>query len=118
MFPVQSFSGPYFLLITLAVVLYGLAPSSFSQHVSLNGDLVHGSHASLYQIIFIIASFFAIGISQNFLKKKDVLHSEYISLVLFSMLGLSILSTSSNLAMVYMAIELQSLAFYVLATFG
>jgi NADH:ubiquinone oxidoreductase subunit 2 (subunit N) len=34
------------------------------------------------------------------------------------MLGLAIISVSSNLAMIYLAIELQSLAFYVLATIG
>jgi NADH-quinone oxidoreductase subunit N len=105
-------------LIALIVILHGLTPSSFSEHLSLNGDLIHGSHASLCQSIFLVASLLTLGVSQSFLKKKEVLHFEYVALILFSLLGLSIISVSSNLAMIYLAIELQSLAFYVLATIG
>jgi NADH-quinone oxidoreductase subunit N len=65
-----------------------------------------------------VASLLTLAVSQSFLKKKEVLHFEYIALILFSLLGLSIISVSSNLAMIYLAIELQSLAFYVLATIG
>jgi NADH-quinone oxidoreductase subunit N len=72
----------------------------------------------LYQSIFLVTALFAVGISQEFLKKKNVLHFEYVILILFSILGLSVLSVSSNLAMIYLAIELQSLAFYVMATIG
>jgi NADH:ubiquinone oxidoreductase subunit 2 (subunit N) len=118
LYPMQTFSGPYFLVIFIAIILHGLVPSSFSQHVSINGDLVYGSHASLYQSIFLITALFAVGISQEFLKNKNVLHFEYVILILFSILGLSVLSVSSNLAMIYLAIELQSLAFYVMATIG
>jgi hypothetical protein len=71
LFPVQSFSGSYFLLILLVLILCGLSPSGFSEHFSLKGDLVHGSHTSFFQNALLASSFFAVGISQNFLKKKE-----------------------------------------------
>jgi len=69
-FPLHTFTGPYFLVISLIVILHGLTPSSFSEHLSLNGDLLHGSHASLCQSIFLVASLVTLAVSQSFLKKK------------------------------------------------
>jgi NADH-quinone oxidoreductase subunit N len=117
-YPTPNFAGGHFFIIVLIVLLHGLSPSSFPEHLALNGDLVHGSHASICQTVLIVASLCAIGVSQNFMKNKNILHFEYKSLMLFSILGLLILSVSSNLVLIYLAIELQSLAFYVLATFG
>jgi NADH-quinone oxidoreductase subunit N len=117
-FPTQNFAGGHFTIVVLLIVLHGLMPSAFSEHLSLNGDVIHGSHTSICQNIVLASSLLAVGVSQNFLKNRDVLHYEYKSLILFSILGLLVLSVSSNLALIYLAIELQSLAFYVLATFG
>jgi NADH:ubiquinone oxidoreductase subunit 2 (subunit N) len=117
-FPTQNFAGGHFTVVVLLIVLHGLMPSAFSEHLSLNGDVIHGSHTSICQNIVIASSLLAVGVSHNFLKNRDVLHYEYKSLILFSILGLLVLSVSSNLALIYLAIELQSLAFYVLATFG
>lgn len=57
-------------------------------------------------------------IVQDYLKKKRILQFEYTALILFSILGLTVLTASSNVMLIYLSIELQSLAFYALAAFA
>ena len=54
---------------------------------------------------------------KQYINSNKINNFEYIIIILFSILGLLILSTSNNLITAYLAIELQSLAFYVLASF-
>lgn len=52
-----------------------------------------------------------------YLKDQKINQFEYILLILFSILGLLLLCCSNDLLTAYLAIELQSLSFYVLAAF-
>ena len=54
---------------------------------------------------------------QPYLISQKFNHFEYLLLILFSSLGLFLLCSSNDLLTAYLAIELQSLAFYVLAAF-
>jgi NADH-quinone oxidoreductase subunit N len=54
---------------------------------------------------------------QQYLADQKLNHFEYVLLLLFSILGLFILISSNDLLTAYLAIELQSLSFYVLAAF-
>jgi len=54
---------------------------------------------------------------QQYLVDNKLNHFEYVLLILFSILGLFILIASNDLLTAYLAIELQSLSFYVLAAF-
>jgi len=54
---------------------------------------------------------------QQYLKDQKLNQFEYLLLILFAILGLFLLCSSNDLITAYLAIELQSLAFYVLAAF-
>lgn len=54
---------------------------------------------------------------QQYLIDQKINHFEYILIVLFSILGLFLLCVSNDLITAYLAIELQSLSFYLLAAF-
>jgi len=54
---------------------------------------------------------------QPYLAGQKINQFEYILLILFAVLGLFLLCSSNDLLTAYLAIELQSLAFYVLASF-
>jgi len=54
---------------------------------------------------------------QPYILTQKINHFEYILLILFSVLGLFLLCSANDLLTAYLAIELQSLAFYVLASF-
>jgi NADH-quinone oxidoreductase subunit N len=55
--------------------------------------------------------------SRNFLQARGVFLYEYNIITLLSLIGLSFLCSSSNMLMLFLAIELQSLSFYLLASF-
>lgn len=77
-----------------------------SDYVSFFSKLVIGS-LSLFCLLMI----------QPYLANQKINQFEYILLILFAVLGLFLLCSSNDLLTAYLAIELQSLAFYVLASF-
>jgi NADH-quinone oxidoreductase subunit N len=54
---------------------------------------------------------------QQYIVDQRLNHFEYILIFLFAILGIFILCSANDLITAYVAIELQSLAFYVLAAF-
>lgn len=77
-----------------------------NDYVSFSSKLVIGS-LSLFCLLMI----------QPYITSQKINQFEYILLILFAVLGLFLLCSSNDLLTAYLAIELQSLAFYVLASF-
>ena len=64
--------------------------------------------------LFSIMCFFII---EDYLNTQNINSFEYIILILFSILGIFIICSSNNLITLYLAIEIQSLSFYLLAAY-
>ena len=77
-----------------------------NDYASFSSKIVTCSLAVLYLLIV-----------QSNLKLQKINNFEYLLLLLFAVLGLFLLCSSNDLLTAYLAIELQSLAFYVLASF-
>ena len=56
-------------------------------------------------------------VSTDYLASKNIRQYEYSLLILFSVAGLSVLNLSTDFLSIFVALELQGLAFYLLATF-
>nr|YP_010377320.1 NADH dehydrogenase subunit 2 [Helicotheca tamesis]QYB23007.1 NADH dehydrogenase subunit 2 [Helicotheca tamesis] len=69
------------------------------------------------KLLISITSIFCLFIINQYLTEQKINQFEYILLILFSILGLFLLCSSNDLITAYLAIELQSLAFYVMASF-
>ncbi|MDC0518277.1 NADH-quinone oxidoreductase subunit NuoN [Candidatus Pelagibacter sp.] len=74
--------------------------------------------SSFMKIVTLLAAFFVLVISTNYLKALKILKMEYPILILSSVLGMMIMISSNDLIVFYMGLELQSLSLYVLATFN
>ena len=70
------------------------------------------------KLVIGIISLICLLMVQPYLTSQRLNQFEYILLFLFSVLGLFLLCSSNDLITAYLAIELQSLAFYVLAAFN
>ena len=79
--------------------------------------MFYGIHANFFQLMILIVSGFTLMISKHYLSSFKVFQLEYNLLLLFSIIGLSVLCFSYDILVIYLALELQSLAFYLLATF-
>lgn len=90
----------------------------FNVNYSFYSDFLSSSFsASSLQFILFFSSFFILILCKDSFKVSGLFKFEYDVLILFCLFGLVLLCNSQDLLVIYLAIELQSLAFYVLATF-
>ncbi len=83
-----------------------------------NGALIYDGFSYFSKFIIGITAAAAIIFSKSYLEPEKLNQYEYYVLILYAVLGMSIMVSSNNLLTVYIGIELQSLALYVLAAFN
>lgn len=74
-------------------------------------------YANGFSIILILSLVCFGYITKEFVKLKRLVHFEYDTLIALSLVGLALINSCCDLLTFYLAVELQSLGFYVLATF-
>nr|YP_010377469.1 NADH dehydrogenase subunit 2 [Hemiaulus sinensis]QYB23205.1 NADH dehydrogenase subunit 2 [Hemiaulus sinensis] len=84
---------------------------------SFNNTIVFDYVSFSSKTIITILSALCLLMMSQYLTDQKLNHFEYILLILLAILGLFLLCSSNDLITAYLAIELQSLAFYVLAAF-
>lgn len=67
------------------------------------------------QLMIIGATFLAIVFSEGYLREKRIPFGEFYPLVLWSATGAMVMSTSQNLLMIFLGVEILSIALYVMA---
>ena len=119
----------YYPLIQISILQLGILILFLSLWLLINDNLyvldfcifngtINNDYISLVaKIIIGILSICCLFMFQSYIKSQRLNNFEYILLILFSVLGLFLLCSSNDLLTAYLAIELQSLAFYVLAAF-
>lgn len=84
---------------------------------SLNNTILLDYTAFSSKIIIGSLSLFCLIMMQSYVINQKINNFEYFILILFSVLGLFLLCSSNDFLTSYLAIELQSLSFYVMAAF-
>jgi NADH-quinone oxidoreductase subunit N len=110
-----------FRLFSLAVVvlasllnvgLYGDAQAKEIFHGMLRFD-----HFGIgFQGVTLLSGFFALLVSHEYLEKLQVRVGEYYGLVLFALLGMSLLAQSNDLMMLFISVEVMSISIYILCS--
>ncbi len=107
-----KFTIAYVGIALSAVLLYMSQGSSVSIFMNL---LVVDPFSHFFKWIFLLATFSIILVSQFSHEVDKENHVEYLSLILIVLVGLFLMSSSINLLMIYLAIELVSIPSYILA---
>jgi len=89
-----------------------------SDQSSLNGLFKLDLYASLMKIIILIGVIAAIALSVRYLIQQGISRFEYPILILLSGIGMMVMVSANNMLSLYVGLELQSLALYVLAAFN
>ena len=116
--------GSKLILNLSLIILLITAVLTFNETIGINeitlfnGSIIIDYLSSFMKIITLVAAFFVLVISSNYLKSIKIFKIEYPILILSSVLGMMIMISSNDLIVFYMGLELQSLALYVLATFN
>jgi len=103
------------ILIIYAIISFVLgAPDG----ESFSGALITDGFARFVKFFIGIAAAFGLMMAGNYLSREKLDHYEFSVLTLYAVLGMSIMVSANNLLAVYIGVEMQSLALYVMAAFN
>ena len=106
-------------LAVLALVVTGVVLSSIGggRTVTFSGQFVIDGFAVFMKWLVLIGSALAILMSLGFNEREGMARAEYPVLVMFATLGMFLMVSANDLISLYVGLELQSLALYVVAAF-
>ena len=102
------------VLLGLAVWIC-LAPAGI--RLAFNGAFSDDPFSRFAKVLLLLSSAIVLFLSQDFLKREGILKFEFPVLTAFATLGMMVMVSASDLMVLYMGLELQSLSLYVLASF-
>ncbi|MXO59584.1 NADH-quinone oxidoreductase subunit NuoN [Altererythrobacter salegens] len=105
--------GGAFFLVAPAVCGGALGPDT----MAFGGQFTADAFAGLAKLMIYAAAGAALVIAPAFFERFNMMRAEYPILVLFAALGMGIMVSATNLLTLYVGLELNSLAAYVLASF-
>jgi NADH-quinone oxidoreductase subunit N len=93
----------------VSVLLWGGAAPSFQGMVQMDG------FALFANAVIGVAAILVLLLSVAYLPRRGVLTGEYYALILFATIGMMLMAAGTDLLVIFLALELMSLALYVLA---
>ncbi len=109
-------SGPLALIVILGALAAALN-AGLNKGLAYQNFLVIDDFATFFRVLVLVVGAFTVLCSISYLKREDSDSSEYYALILFSLVGQCLLATSNELIMVFIGLEISSIATYILAGF-
>src|SRR6478609_2788661 len=106
--PIALFAAAVIIVLMISIVRHKPRVRDAAVAIALLGVVASG--------VF-VASFLAILISAGYLKREGLERPEYLVLMLCSATGMMLMATANDLITVFLALEILSIALYVLAAF-
>ena len=101
-----------------AFLITGLVVGTGATGFAFHGQLTADAFSVFNQELILLAGSLALMLSLDWNKSAGIARFEYPVLALFATVGMLIMVSASNLMTLYVGLELQSLALYVLAAFS
>jgi NADH-quinone oxidoreductase subunit N len=115
---VHKRSSNVFGHISLVALLMALAGSVYAYGIAgpaFGGMLIVDGFATFFRVLAITVGILTVFPSYSFLRRQDAETSEYHALLLFSIAGQCLMAASNDLIMVFIGLEISSIASYILA---
>jgi NADH-quinone oxidoreductase subunit N len=97
------FAGMHLHILQTGVTVYGM------QRMVVSDPMGH-----LLGLAAAVATMITLGYARPYLASRDLLKGEFLSLSMFSLLGISVMVSANNFLVVYVGLELMSLSLYAL----
>ncbi|MBX9601570.1 MAG: NADH-quinone oxidoreductase subunit N [Bryobacteraceae bacterium] len=104
-------------LIALAGAIYLAFPAYNNAGPAFQGMLIVDGFGTFFRVLCYVAAALAVLCSGQYLSREKADSGEYYSLILFSVVGQGVMVTANELLMVFIGLEISSIATYVLAGF-
>src|SRR5581483_6763917 len=93
------------------IFAYSNAGPAFQDMIVIDG------YGTFFRGLVLVVGFLCVLASFSYLERERAQSGEYYALILFSLIGQCILSTASDLIMVFIGLEISSIATYILACY-
>ncbi len=110
-----SYASVTLLSVAAALAIFGPAPPTES---IFDGAFRIDAFSTFCKVIIYISAALAILMSERFLADEKVGRFEYPVLIVLAVFGMSLMVSATDLISLYMGVETQSLALYILAAFN
>jgi len=107
----------YVALVGIGIALLAALTEWGASEVAFSGTISHDNFAVFSKILFLFAVGSIIAVSIQYLEENQLLKAEYFSLLLFATVGMCLMASSVNLILTFLALEVLSIATYILAGF-
>lgn len=101
----------------LAAIILVVTTSGDARVTTFNGMFVVDRFAMYFKVLILLASTLSILIAQDYLEVHRVARFEFPVLVVLSTVGMMLMVSANDLMSLYLGLEMQSLALYVIAAF-
>ena len=106
-----------FLAIALFIIAGAEVLTMPPRLLAFNGAFIADGFAKFIKITVLAGAALVLLMAQSFLQREKMNRFEFPVLVVFSVLGMMLMASANDFLTLYMSMELQSLALYVLAAF-
>lgn len=112
---IEYSSRSSFFLLTL-VEFFFITSNNFEHLFNFNGSLLLNNEILLFKSILVFLAMIILLVSETFFKQSKLGYFEYNILFLCSLLGCLLTLSSNDFLSLYISLEIQALAFYIMAT--
>lgn len=98
------------------VMAFWIGSTGQGSNVAFNGMFVDDAFARFAKVAILLSAAAVLVMSQDYMLRRDLLRFEYPLLVTLSVVGMMMMVSAGDLMALYMGLELQSLALYVIAS--
>ncbi|MEM6492062.1 MAG: proton-conducting transporter membrane subunit, partial [Pseudomonadota bacterium] len=107
-----------YLAVASLIVTGGLVfAGDGSSRAGLNGLYIADAFGAFAKLLILVASAASILLAMDFNRREQIARFEFPVLMVFATIGMMMMVSADDLIALYMGLELQSLALYVLAAF-
>src|SRR5271168_5244329 len=101
--------------VAFAAALVAAVAANGSPGLSFSNMLIVDGFATFFRVLVIVVGILSVFSAVQYLKREHAESSEYYALLLFSVTGQCIMATANELIMIFIGLEISSIATYILA---
>ncbi|MCX6067590.1 MAG: NADH-quinone oxidoreductase subunit N [Chloroflexi bacterium] len=88
------------------------------ESIGFNGMVVLDGFSNFLSTLFLLTGLFGVAVAYGYLRRMKIERGEYYVIMLFSIVGMILMSQATDLIVTFLALELLSIPLYVLAAFA
>jgi len=102
-------------VLGIVIAFFFLMNDWNSSQTAFNGMVRLDNYAIAFSIIFLLGGLMAVLLSLNHVEEEYLSYGDFYGLILFALVGMMLMASSTNLLVIFLGLELLSLSLYVLA---